>query len=231
MAGHGVRRSELAQARGVPVIDLMADAPVFNPHASAYLLAALVPEMPEDAVIIAVVDPGVGGERQPMVAEADGRLMVGPDNGLLEIVLRRAKQVQSWHITWRPDRLSATFHGRDLFAPIAAKLAQGISPEAAGCLAMDNPIRADWPDDLCEIIYVDHYGNGMTGLRANTVAPDAVFTVNGQVVRRARTYSEVPAGTVFWYENSIGLVEISVSHGRAESVLGLSIGTVIGQGA
>ncbi|MBC7952965.1 MAG: SAM-dependent chlorinase/fluorinase [Rhodospirillaceae bacterium] len=216
------------KAPGVAVIDLMADAPAFDPRASAYLLAALMPEMPEDVVILGVVDPGVGGERQPMVAEIHGRLVVGPDNGLFEIALRRARQARSWRIVWRPDRLSATFHGRDLFAPVAARLAQGMTPGAAGCDAMDNPRQLDWPDQLGEVIYLDHYGNAMTGLHTEAVPVEAVLQVNGRELRHARTYEEVPAGTPFWYGNSIGLVELAVSRGRADTTLGLTVGAVIG---
>lgn len=217
----------LTQVPGVSVIDLMADAPSFDPRAAAYLLAALVPEMPDNAVILAVVDPGVGGERQPMVAEVDGRLLVGPDNGVFELVLRRGRAAQSWRIGWRPDRLSATFHGRDLFAPVAARLARGMSPEAAGCLPMANPCRPDWPEGLSEIIYVDHYGNAMTGLRAEGMATNTVLEVNSRGVCYARIYASVPVGTAFWYENSIGLVEIAVSRGRADTALDLAIGTAV----
>lgn len=216
-----------AKAPGVTVIDLMADAPAFDPRASAYLLAALMPEMPENAVILGVVDPGVGGERMPMVAEIDGRWVVGPDNGLFEIALRRARHVRSWRIVWQPERLSATFHGRDLFAPVAALLAQGGPPESAGCAVMEIPWRPDWPDQLDEVIYLDHYGNAMTGLRTDAVPRDAVLRVNGRALHHARTYGEVPAGTPFWYGNSIGLVELAVGQGRADRALGVAVGTTI----
>lgn len=225
-----VKAALLIGAPGSAIIDLMSDAPAFNPRAAAYLFAALIPEMPSDAVILAVIDPGVGSERAPMVAEIDGRLVVGPDNGLFDIVLRRAGQAKSWRIGWRPQRLSVTFHGRDLFAPMAARLAQGISPESADCHAMANPARTDWPDDLAEIVYVDHYGNAMTGMRAETMTERAVLVVNGATIPHARTYVAVPMGTAFWYENSIGLVEIALSHGRADTRLGLSIGTTVGVG-
>lgn len=217
----------MTQAPGAPVIDLVADAPAFDPRASAYLLAALIPEMPEKSVVVGVVDPGVGSERLPMVAEVDGRLLVGPDNGLFEIALRQAKHARSWCIVWRPDRLSATFHGRDLFAPVAARLAQGQQPEAAGCEAMVNPQWTGWPDQLAEVIYLDHYGNAMTGLRSDAVSAQAVLQVNGCLLRHALMYDAVPAGTPFWYGNSIGLVELAVSRGRADTTLGLTVGTEI----
>src|SRR6202051_1160043 len=106
-------------APGIPVIDLFADAPAGNPRAAAYLLAAYAVWFPTETVLLSVVDPGVGGTRAPVVVESDGRWYVGPENGLFELVRRRGRAVKSWEIDWRPEALSASFHGRDLFAPVA----------------------------------------------------------------------------------------------------------------
>src|SRR5713226_6592440 len=115
-------------APGTPVIDLFADAPAGNPKASAYLLAAYAAWFPAGTVFLCVVDPGVGGTRPPVMLEADGRRYVGPGNGLFELVERRAGQTRRFDIDWKPERLSASFHGRDLFAPVAAMLARGEPP-------------------------------------------------------------------------------------------------------
>ena len=88
------------EAPGIEVIDLLHDAPAFQSKASSYLLAALIDVFPTDVVFLCVVDPGVGSDREPIVVEADGRRFVGPDNGLFEIVLRRA------NTTARPRRSS-----------------------------------------------------------------------------------------------------------------------------
>ncbi len=104
------------EAPGVDVVDLLHDAPAFQARPSSYLLATLIDVFPTETVFICVIDPGVGGDRAAIVVEADGRWFVGPDNGLFEIVMRRANDVMAWNITWRPDSLSASFHGRDLFA-------------------------------------------------------------------------------------------------------------------
>ena len=92
-------------APGIPVIDLFADAPVGNPKASAYLLAAYAVWFPAGTVFLCVVDPGVGGARPPIILEADGRRYVGPGNGLFELVQRRAAEARSWHIDWKPELL------------------------------------------------------------------------------------------------------------------------------
>jgi len=213
-------------APGIPVIDLFADAPATNPRASAYLLAACAAWFAPGAVFLAVVDPGVGGARAPIMVEADGRWYVGPGNGLFELVQRRARQLARWDIVWRPERLSATFHGRDLFAPVAARLACGEPPPGRARIDEEDR-RRDWPDDLAEIVYIDHYGNAMTGIRAATLAPQARLGVSARVLERARTFGDLPVGAGFWYENSNGLAEIAVNQGRADRAFGLAIGSPV----
>src|SRR5438270_12953739 len=115
-------------ASGVPVIDLFADLPAAKPQPAAYLLAAYGGWFPPDTIILAVVDPGVGGERAAVVVEADSRWYVGPDNGLFELVTRRADWLRSWEIPAPAEVISASFHGRDLFAPVAGRLARGDPP-------------------------------------------------------------------------------------------------------
>lgn len=207
-----------------PVVNLLADAPRCDPRSAAYLLAALATGIPRQSVVLAVVDPGVGGQRLPLVVEADGTFFVGPDNGLFEPLVRRARTVRAWEIVWRPEMLSPSFHGRDLFAPVAARLAAGLCPEDAGCRAMAVPRRPDWPDDLAAIVYHDHYGNAWSGLRASLFGADVVLRAGGLAFRRARTFSEVPVGEAFWYENSSGLVEFAVNGGAAAGIDALAVG-------
>jgi S-adenosylmethionine hydrolase len=101
------------EAASQPVIDLLHEAPAMNPRAAAYLLAALAPSIKDDAVFVAVVDPGVGTARRALALRADGRWFVGPDNGLLDVVALRAQAVEWWNLPWAPQEVSATFHGRD----------------------------------------------------------------------------------------------------------------------
>lgn len=208
-------------APGVPVVDLMIDAPAFRPDLAAYLLAALWPTAAAGDIVVAVVDPGVGGPRAPLAVEIDGRWLVGPDNALFEIVLRRAGAVRGHRIAWRPERLSASFHGRDLFAPIAARLAQG---ERAGLVAQPPTRRPDWPDDLGAVVHIDGYGNVITGLRAALLPPGAALEVGGRRLPRRRTFADAPSGAAFWYENSSGLAEIAVNAGRAADRLKIALG-------
>jgi hypothetical protein len=213
-------------APGVPVIDLFADAPMRNPRAAAYLLAAYAGWFPAGTVFLGVVDPGVGSERAALALAADQRWYIGPDNGLFEILRRRADTCRVFEIVWRPKTLSASFHGRDLFTPVAALIARGEPPPGVEQAASFGR-HPDWPDDLAEVVYVDHYGNAMTGLRAALLPANARLVVAHRRIERAHTFSGMPAGTALWYENSTGLAEIAVNMGRADDALGLAIGSAV----
>jgi S-adenosylmethionine hydrolase len=228
---HGAILRDWPAAR---VVDLFADAPVHDPRRAAYLLAAYAEEFPPPAVFVCVVDPEVGGARQALALEAGGRWFVGPDNGLLAIVARRAEAASWRRIVWRPERLSASFHGRDLFAPLAAKIVMARESGAGMPDGWFEPLSAadvvgrDWPDDLAEAIYVDGFGNVMIGLRAAILPPRAALILkNGRKIAQARTFSDVPRGEVFWYENANGLAEIAMNCGRASSALDLTVGASV----
>lgn len=215
-------------APGIALIDLLHEAPAFNVRASAHLLAAMVGRFAEDSVFLTVVDPGVGAARNAVVVRADKRWYVGPDNGLLSVVAARAGNSDCRRIVWQPQQLSASFHGRDLFAPIAAALAaQGGLPE--GWFEHTGRLKVEFGgDDLPEIIYVDHYGNAHTGIRASGIAHDASLLVGARRLPYARVFSEAAEGDPFWYENSQGLVEVAVNRGSAAPLLGLNIGDGVG---
>ncbi len=120
-------------------------------------------------------------------AAARGRggwpMVCRPRHGIFELIRCRSDRARTWDIQWRPERLSASFHGRDLFAPVAAMLARGEPPP--GRPRRDTADRhPDWPDDLAEIVCVDHFGNAMTGLRAAMLSPDARIAAAGRVLER-----------------------------------------------
>ncbi len=222
--GGQVKARIARDAAGIKTIDLFADLPKFQPRLAAYLLAAYAGIMEEGDVMLAVVDPGVGSERLPLMIEVDGRWYVGPDNGLFELIRRRAVQARSFKITWLPEVVSPSFHGRDLFAPVAARLARG---DRVPGDKVDLEPHADWPDDLSAIVYVDHYGNAMSGLRAGILAPDTELEIGGIRVGRARIFSDLPAGAACWYENANGLAEIAVNGGSAAETLALRPGSEV----
>lgn len=208
-----------------PVIHLVDDAPTGDPRLSGYLLAALRYSFPQGTIFIAVVDPGVGGERKPVVLNADGQYFVGPDNGLLNTASVQSEQVFWQEIIWRPAGCSTSFHGRDLFAPVAACLANRASKGMLKPLVRHG--MSDWPADLQEIIYFDHYGNAMTGLRYSEEMSGRQLIVKDTRIDQSDTFCSVPEGGAFWYCNSSGLVEIAVNQGSAKEKLGMQLGAVI----
>ncbi|MEW6678950.1 MAG: SAM-dependent chlorinase/fluorinase [Pseudomonadota bacterium] len=218
----------LNRAPGVPIVDLFHAVPEFNPHAGAHLLANMVPSCPEGAVVLAVVDPGVGGPRQAVVLEADGRWYVGPDNGLLSLVATRASSRRVWRILWRPDSLTVTFHGRDLFAPVAAEIAAGRFPQD---WLVPAELEVQFDDaDLPRIIHIDHFGNAWTGIRGGLADTSQTFFIQGKPLPWRRTFSEAGKGEAFWYVNSVGLVEIAANRASAQQVLGLKVGDLVRPG-
>lgn len=211
------------QAPDIPRITLMADAPMFDPRSAGLLLSRLCNDLPPQTLVLAVVDPGVGGSRHPIMIRNERQLFVGPDNGLFIPILRRSEECEIETIDWRPPRLSDTFHGRDLFAPVAARLATGKDVDGT-TIKFQELVGYDLSQDGNRIIYIDHYGNAMTGINAEGIGNDKLFTVNGRTLSFARTFSDVPQGEAFWYRNSIGLVEFAVNRASAARLLELDLG-------
>ena len=205
------------------VIDLPNDAPDFATEASAHLLAALVQRLPRRAVTLAVVDPGVGTSRGAVAVEADDRWFVGPDNGLMSVLAARAATTRIYSLPEAGRHVSVSFHGRDVFAPLAARLAAG-EPVPATLRPQHSLQVALGAEDLAQVIYVDHYGNIMTGLRGANTAAGAALRIEGRTIPRARVFGEVDAGALFWYENSLGLVEIAANRASAADLLCAAVG-------
>jgi S-adenosylmethionine hydrolase len=214
-------------ATGVRVIHLLHEAPSFNVKASAHLLAALMQKIPKDNVFMGVVDPGVGTDRGAVVMRADGRWFVGPDNGLFSVIAARASARQFWQVTNVPAHLAPSFHGRDLFAPLAASVATDDFPNDNVKAVAGLHVMLD-AADLPEIVYIDHYGNAFTGLRAAGISETVRLAAGGREFPHARVFSAVAPGEGVWYENSIGLVEIAVNQGNAARTFGFSVGDAVG---
>jgi S-adenosylmethionine hydrolase len=212
-----------AQAPGVAVVDLLHAVPDFNAHAGAHLLAALCRDLPAGSVVLCVVDPGVGGPREAVVTEVDGSYYVGPDNGLLSVLAGRAQFARTWCIDWRPGNLSDSFHGRDLFAPVAAWIAAGSFPTDKLTLVEGLQVRFDTAE-LPRILYIDHYGNAWSGIRGGLVEPGSSIEVKGNVLPWRRVFMEAAKGEAFWHVNSSGLVEIAMNRGSAAEKLSLKVG-------
>jgi len=152
----------LQQAPGVPVIKLFSDLKPFDVQAAAYLLPSYSAGFPPGTVFLCVVDPGVGSDRPAIVLKADDYWYVGPNEGLFALVARRADRVEC-RLLPSASGASSSFHGRDVFAPVAAQLATGQAVDARPVPAGEVE-QPGWPDDLFRVVYVDRYGNAITAV-------------------------------------------------------------------
>lgn len=220
-----LRLTELAPE--VPAVLLVSDLPAFRPELAAYLIPGLARGMPSPTIYGCVVDPGVGTERDLLLMRSGPDWWLAPDNGLLMPLLRRQLDPSLYRLRWRPQRLSASFHGRDLFVPVAARLATGVLLDAEPVEDLSSLVGSDWPLTSAVVCYVDAFGNLITGLDADDLCADAEVGLGGRWLRRARTFAEVPPGESFWYRNAFDLVEIAVNQGRADQALGQGLGAPI----
>ena len=234
---HGVIKSIAPEAE---IIDITHGIPPQAVLQGALVLANTVPYMPE-GVHLAVVDPGVGGARRPLVLRDEtGRLYVGPDNGLLVPAAERMGGIAAAHELANPDYalqpVSRTFHGRDLFSPAAAHLTRGIELDELGPpLAVDSLARLDLPvPDLsperiaAAVLYVDKYGN--VQLNVNTEQLEELGIVPGSQVElelrgeryfavAARTFADARSGDIILYEDAYDNVALAINRGNAAEML------------
>jgi S-adenosylmethionine hydrolase len=207
------------------VIDLMHDAPQFDPVSSAYILAALSKRFQPGDACLAVVDPGVGSQsRRPVIVEADGVIYCGPDNGLFSQVIKNASDVKVSEIRWRPEKLSSSFHGRDLFAPALCKRLNN-DEISLKPLPPSDTTGYQWPAQISKVIYIDDFGNLITGLQSESLSIKSNILIKGQQLQYAETFSAQEQGKPFWHVNSMGLVEVSVNQVRANDYFSAEIGT------
>jgi S-adenosylmethionine hydrolase len=207
------------------VIDLTHEIPPQDVRSAAVALWMAYRSFPPRTVFVAVVDPGVGTRRRILAAETASGIFLAPDNGLLTLVLREAPPRRVVAVTerryWLPG-VSATFHGRDVFAPVAARLARGLAvsrlgPPARGrvTLPFGPPVRRK---DGCagEVLRVDRFGNAMTDIPGAWVRPGDAVSVRGRrVASVARAYGDVPRGRAVAVVSSAGTLEIAVNGGDA----------------
>lgn len=229
-----------ALAHGAPravVVDVTHEVPRHAIAEGAFLLAHVAPQFPAGSVHVAVVDPGVGGARDPIaVATRDGSFLVGPDNGVLHPAAERmgtraVVELQRALLAPRGPS-SATFEGRDVFAPAAARLAGGTRLSSLGSSHELHPLRLpratkDGAAIEGEVLYVDPFGNAITNIPGPAVPSrqTVALRVGRGRVRRVplrRTYEDAARGTALVLVSSFGLVEVAVREGSAAERFGLS---------
>lgn len=211
-------------APGVQVFDITHDVPSFEIAEGAFAIAQAWRSYPDGTVHVVVVDPGVGSSRAPIAAAAGRHFFVAPDNGVLSQVLESVSASSVRRVATRHglQEISRTFHGRDLFAPVAARLAVGLKFEDVGP-SMAEPVRLPpvaVAAGIGAVLHVDRFGNVVTSFRPEDLADGSGLEVGGRVVGlRADSYADVPEGEPFLILGSCGYVEISLNRGSAAAWL------------
>ncbi|MEE2658161.1 MAG: SAM-dependent chlorinase/fluorinase [Candidatus Latescibacterota bacterium] len=230
----------LSQAPFPFLVDISHEIPAQDVHAGAFLLSQAAREFPTGTIHLAVVDPGVGGPRRPIVVQSDDYLWVGPDNGLFSFALDRPDAIvyEINLVELRRTPMSATFHGRDLFAPTAARLHGGLAagdvgPRISDPIVLDDTaveVNAEWVQG--RVVYVDHFGNLITGINRDQLSAGAVasgVTVQGleDPIPVVESYDAVAKGELLAIVGSTDLLEIAVRDGSAASRLALARGAPV----
>jgi S-adenosylmethionine hydrolase len=205
------------------VVDITHEIPAQDVAAGAFTLLAAHDTFPRETIHVAVVDPGVGSARRAIVVSAGDYFFVGPDNGIFTYIYDRIPSFEAFHITatnYFRQPVSTTFHGRDIFAPIAAALSNGIDPSTLGPRISD-PIRMPTPIGP-QIIHIDRFGNLITNITRDVLKEDAKLVVNGQLVSVFRRFfgEDVgESGGPFAIWGSAGFLEIAVNGRSAAELL------------
>ena len=230
------------------LVDLTHEIEAHDVTAGALALASAFRDFPPATVFVAVVDPGVGSPRRALALEAGGYRFVGPDNGILSLVMAEAEGAQAVHRIANASLLrpavSATFHARDVFGPVAAHLARGL-PIAEVGPRIDDPVRVAQPalrevgpgEWEATVVHVDRFGNLITNLFGRDLDRilaaverdfrDVVVVVEGEILPLARTYADVPEGEGCALLGSSGRLEVAVHRGSAARMLGAAGGSPV----
>jgi S-adenosylmethionine hydrolase len=221
----------------VHFVDLTHEIAPQDVRQAAHVLARAAPYFPEATIHLAVVDPGVGSARRPLLVTTERAAYVGPDNGIFSAALAEPS-AQAWELDqprfWLPQ-VSRTFHGRDIFAPVAAYLANGVSPEQLGHpitdpirLAVTEPRRHFVGGMSGEIVSIDRFGNLISNIPAAWVATGRWHCrIGGHEAPLLNTYAETISEALLGLIGSDNAVEIAVRNGNAAQQLGVGIGTPI----
>lgn len=222
--------------RRAQLVDLTHEVPAHDVEAAAFVLATAYRFFPTGTVHVVVVDPGVGSERRAIAVAAGGQLFVAPDNGVLSYVFLHEPTFMAWAIARREfclSEVSATFHGRDVFAPVAAHLSLGVAPDELGP-SVTAVVRAKVPEPILaeksargQVVYFDRFGNAITNLPRNLMgsAPSSgemtVCVGRHEIRGLVECYEQGEAGSPIALWGSCGYLEIAVPRGSARELLGL----------
>ena len=225
------------------IVDITHDIPPQDIHAGAFNLLSTYKDFPPGTIHLGVVDPGVGSARRAIIVTCAGRLFVGPDNGLFSWICERERKWRAFAVTnesFFRQPISNTFHGRDVFAPVAAALSLGSEPQDFGSELTDivrleslEPIEVDDRAIQGRIIHIDRFGNCVTNLTSQVLrsrnAPTAWrMVLNGQEINSFHPFfAEAAAREIFCTSGSAGFLEISIRNSSAAKALNVQRGDAL----
>jgi S-adenosyl-L-methionine hydrolase (adenosine-forming) len=208
------------------IVDITHEIPAQDVAAGAWQLLAAYDTFPEGTIHVAVVDPGVGSSRRPIVITTGNYFFVGPDNGIFTYIYDRNADFQAFHITdekYFRHPVSNTFHGRDIFAPAAAALSTGIDASFLGPRISD-PILL-FKSAEPQVIHIDRFGNLITNITRDQFKEGTTLSVNGTAIRAVRKFfGEHTGEEPFAIWGSAGFLEIAVNGRSAAEMLGVKRG-------
>ncbi len=223
----------------IKIVDISHDIPSFGIKHAAFSLFSYYKYFPLGTVHLIVVDPGVGSERRAIALKIDGMYFVLPDNGIISYVWERGRDKKAYTLENQDyflKPISNTFHGRDIFSPVAAYLAKGINIESVGSF-LSTPVLFPFPMPkrkghilYGEVIYTDKFGNVVTNIKKEDLSPGSSFTINlnyTYIKRIVKYYGEAEKGERFGIFGSTGFLELSENQGRLSDSLGAKIGDKI----
>jgi len=253
LSDFGLKDSYVAQMKAVTlsicpsakIIDISHEVERHNVQEGMFLLASAVPYFPDGSVFLAVVDPGVGSSRRPLLLETSKSKFVGPDNGLLVLAAESEGIINAYHLTesrYFASRITSTFHGRDIFAHVAGHLGSGVSPSLMGHTISDY-VRPKLPSPKIEnnkingvILHIDGFGNVVTNVASADLKREKVEFGNrvkletNNITREmlfCKAYSDVALGELLATLGGHGFLELAVNQGDAAKVMGVRVGNPV----
>ncbi len=220
------------------IVDITHDIEPQNINAAAFTLRACYKNFPDKTIFVAVVDPGVGSNRKAILVETERYFFIAPDNGLLSFVFDEATNLKVFELMnerYFAENISATFHGRDVFAPVAAHLSNGVATDQFGGQTNDYLISSETkppqisPEKITgTIIQIDRFGNLITNLTKEKLPEKFVVEVGGKQIKNLKSYfAEAAKGELLLIFGSAGFLEIVAFQDSAQKLLNVEVGREI----
>ena len=220
------------------IVDITHEIRAQNINSASFTLRACYKDFPEKTIFVVIVDPGVGSERRAILVEATNYYFVAPDNGLLSFVFDEENNFKVHELTGEKffaETVSRTFHGRDIFAPVAAHLSNGVSPDEFGAEIEDYiRLKTAAPREIskdrieAEIIHIDRFGNLITNLKPPDLPEKFALEIGGSTINRLQTFfAEAETGELFMIFGSTDFLEVAAFQNSAAKQLDVQVGQQI----